>query len=142
MLLVEPPTESGTDDYKVGPGKPPRNRQFGQPEGNPRNNGGMPKGYQSARKLLRKAACDPSWTPDTPLGEIVQNAIQEAKVGKASDALSVMDFHDGDRKEAPESATPAKQHYTPEQRRMAMIAMLRAEGFEKQAKELEEQSDA
>ena len=36
------PTEQG-DDYKVGPGHPPKNRQFGQPEGNPRHNGSWHK---------------------------------------------------------------------------------------------------
>lgn len=36
------PTEQG-DDYKVGPGHPPRERQFGQPNGNPRHNGSWHK---------------------------------------------------------------------------------------------------
>lgn len=36
------PTEQG-DDYRVGPGHPPRERQFGQPNGNPRHNGSWHK---------------------------------------------------------------------------------------------------
>lgn len=41
-LNVKNPTEQG-DDYKVGPGRPPRERQFGQPNGNPRHNGSWHK---------------------------------------------------------------------------------------------------
>jgi uncharacterized protein with NRDE domain len=35
------PTQQG--DYEVGNKKPPKNRQFGQPEGNPRHNGSWHK---------------------------------------------------------------------------------------------------
>ena len=35
------PTQQG--DYEVGNKKPPKNRQFGQPEGNPRHNGAWHK---------------------------------------------------------------------------------------------------
>ncbi len=31
--------DSGKNDYAVGKGKPPKNRQFGQPDGNKRGNG-------------------------------------------------------------------------------------------------------
>ena len=33
----------GKGDYEVGYGKPPKNRQFGQPEGNPQHNGSWHK---------------------------------------------------------------------------------------------------
>lgn len=34
---------AGKGDYEVGYGKPPKNRQFGQPEGNPQHNGSWHK---------------------------------------------------------------------------------------------------
>lgn len=34
---------AGKSDYEVGYGKPPKNRQFGQPEGNPQHNGSWHK---------------------------------------------------------------------------------------------------
>lgn len=34
---------AGKDDYEVGYGKPPKNRQFGQPDGNKRHNGSWHK---------------------------------------------------------------------------------------------------
>lgn len=48
----EVPTDQGTD-YKVGYKKPPKNRQFGQPEGNPRNPGGWVKKDTPRYKLER-----------------------------------------------------------------------------------------
>lgn len=46
------PTDQGTD-YEVGYKKPPKNRQFGQPEGNPRNPGGWVKKDTPRYKLER-----------------------------------------------------------------------------------------
>lgn len=45
------PTEQG--EYKVGPGHPPKERQFGQPNGNPRHNGAWRK-EDTARYKLEK----------------------------------------------------------------------------------------
>lgn len=41
--LEKTPREQGAKDYEVGNKKPPKNRQFGQPEGNPRHNGAWKK---------------------------------------------------------------------------------------------------
>lgn len=41
MTKAKTPTKQG--DYEVGNRKPPKNRQFGQPEGNPRHNGAWKK---------------------------------------------------------------------------------------------------
>lgn len=41
MARTKTPTKQG--DYEVGNKKPPKNRQFGQPEGNPRHNGAWKK---------------------------------------------------------------------------------------------------
>lgn len=41
MPKSKTPTKQG--DYEVGNKKPPKNRQFGQPEGNPRHNGAWRK---------------------------------------------------------------------------------------------------
>lgn len=41
MAKTKLPTKQG--DYEVGNKKPPKNRQFGQPEGNPRHNGAWKK---------------------------------------------------------------------------------------------------
>lgn len=46
------PAKQGKD-YEVGKGKPPKNRQFGQPEGNPRNNGSWKKEDTPRYKLER-----------------------------------------------------------------------------------------
>ena len=45
------PTEQG--EYKVGPGHPPKERQFGKPNGNPRHNGSWKK-EDTARYKLEK----------------------------------------------------------------------------------------
>lgn len=47
------PTKQG--DYEVGNKKPPKNRQFGQPEGNPRHNGAWRK-EDTLRFKLQKIA--------------------------------------------------------------------------------------
>lgn len=41
MAKTKAPTKQG--EYEVGNKKPPKNRQFGQPEGNPRHNGAWKK---------------------------------------------------------------------------------------------------
>lgn len=46
------PTKQGKD-YEVGKGKPPKNRQFGQPEGNHRHNGAWTKEATPRFKLER-----------------------------------------------------------------------------------------
>ena len=46
-------TEQG--EYEVGNKKPPKARQFGQPNGNPRNNGGVPKRFLEIRKEIAPA---------------------------------------------------------------------------------------
>lgn len=51
------PAKQGKD-YEVGKGKPPKNRQFGQPEGNPRNNGSWKKEDTPRYKLERMITMD------------------------------------------------------------------------------------
>lgn len=51
MSKKETPTKQG--DYEIGNKKPPKNRQFGQPEGNPRHNGAWKK-ESTARYKLEK----------------------------------------------------------------------------------------
>jgi hypothetical protein len=51
------PQETGMpqgDDYKIGPGHPPRNRRFGQPGGNPINKKGVPSSAIEVRRLIQK----------------------------------------------------------------------------------------
>src|SRR5690606_30584205 len=48
-----------TEQGKVGYKKPPVNRQFGKPNGNPRNNGGIPKYVREIREEL-KGLLDPN----------------------------------------------------------------------------------
>lgn len=69
------PSNQGQEEYKVGPGHPPKNRQFGQPEGNPRNPGHWKK-EDTARYKLEKMIkmTDAELTeiannPDAPLFE-------------------------------------------------------------------------
>lgn len=50
------PTKQG--DYEVGNKKPPRNRQFGEPEGNPRHNGAWKKEDTLRFKLQQVAKLD------------------------------------------------------------------------------------
>ena len=45
------PADLGKKEYEVGYGKPPKNRQFGQPEGNPGNPGGWKKEDTARYKL-------------------------------------------------------------------------------------------
>ena len=47
------PAEQGEPTYKVGNKRPPKNRQFGQPEGNPRHNGSWRKEDTPRYKLER-----------------------------------------------------------------------------------------
>ena len=47
------PTDQGDKPYKVGNKKPPKERQFGQPNGNPRNPGGWKK-EDTARYMLEQ----------------------------------------------------------------------------------------
>lgn len=51
-------TEQGSE---VGYKKPPKHTQFGQPGGNPRNNGGIPKYVREVREEL-KGLLDPNLT--------------------------------------------------------------------------------
>ena len=51
--LEKTPREQGAKDYEVGNKKPPKNRQFGQPEGNPRHNGSWKKEDTPRYKLER-----------------------------------------------------------------------------------------
>lgn len=51
--LEKSPREQGAKDYEVGNKKPPKNRQFGQPEGNPRHNGAWKKEDTPRYKLER-----------------------------------------------------------------------------------------
>lgn len=53
MSESKSPTKQG--DYEVGDRKPPKNRQFGQPEGNPRHNGAWRK-EDTLRGKLQKVA--------------------------------------------------------------------------------------
>ncbi len=53
MPKAKTPTKQG--DYEVGNKKPPKNRQFGQPEGNPRHNGAWKKEDTLRGKLQRVA---------------------------------------------------------------------------------------
>ena len=55
--MKENRTEQGTVGYK----KPPVNRQFGKPDGNPRNDGGIPKYVREVREEL-KGLLDPNLT--------------------------------------------------------------------------------
>lgn len=61
------PAKQGKD-YEVGKGKPPKNRQFGQPEGNPRNNGAWKKEATPRYKLERMITMS-----DAELQEIIDN---------------------------------------------------------------------
>lgn len=69
--LKKTPREQGTKDYEVGNKKPPKNRQFGQPEGNPRHNGAWKKEDTPRFKLERMITMG-----DAELQEIIddQNA--------------------------------------------------------------------
>lgn len=53
--------ENRTEQGNVGYKKPPVNRQFGKPDGNPRNNGGIPKYVREVREEL-KGLLDPNLT--------------------------------------------------------------------------------
>lgn len=53
MAKTKSPTKQG--DYEVGNKKPPKNRQFGQPEGNPRHNGAWKKEDTLRYKLQQVA---------------------------------------------------------------------------------------
>lgn len=53
--------DNRTEQGKVGYKKPPVNRQFGKPGGNPRNNGGIPKYVREIREEL-KGLLDPNLT--------------------------------------------------------------------------------
>ena len=48
----------GSNDYKVGDRKPPKERQFGQPNGNPRNPGGWRKQDTARYKLEQMLKLD------------------------------------------------------------------------------------
>lgn len=72
---VKTPTKQGEFAYEVGNKKPPKNRQFGQPEGNPRHNGSWKKEDTPRYKLERmitlsseelQAICD---NPEAPAFE-------------------------------------------------------------------------
>lgn len=56
-------TNNATEQATIKAGKggviPPKNRQFGQPNGNPRNNGGVPKYVREIREEL-KGLLDPN----------------------------------------------------------------------------------
>lgn len=56
MSSEKTPTKQG--DYKVGNKKPPVERQFGQPNGNPRNNGAWKKEDTARYKLERMMELD------------------------------------------------------------------------------------
>lgn len=56
--MVNNRTEQGSE---VGYKKPPKHAQFGQPGGNPRNNGGIPKYVREVREEL-KGLLDPNLT--------------------------------------------------------------------------------
>ena len=53
--------ENRTEQGMVGYKKPPINRQFGKPDGNPRNDGGIPKYVREVREEL-KGLLDPNLT--------------------------------------------------------------------------------
>ena len=53
--------ENRTEQGMVGYKKPPVNRQFGKPDGNPRNDGGIPKYVREVREEL-KGLLDPNLT--------------------------------------------------------------------------------
>lgn len=61
------PAKQGKD-YEVGKGKPPKNRQFGQPNGNPRHNGAWSKEATPRFKLERMITMS-----DAELQEIIDN---------------------------------------------------------------------
>lgn len=61
------PAKQGKD-YEVGKGKPPKNRQFGQPEGNPRHNGAWKKEATPRFKLERMITMS-----DAELQEIIDD---------------------------------------------------------------------
>lgn len=79
------PAKQGKD-YEVGKGKPPKNRQFGQPEGNPRHNGAWKKEATPRFKLERMITmCDAELQgiiddPDAPTFEkAMADIIMQAK---------------------------------------------------------------
>lgn len=51
MTETKKPTKQGDVKSEVGYGKPPKNRQFGQPGGNPRHNGAWKKEDTARYKL-------------------------------------------------------------------------------------------
>ncbi len=76
MPKTKAPTKPG--DYEVGNKKPPKNRQFGQPEGNPRHNGAWRKEDTLRYKLqqVSKMTADElqALLDDPNVGEFEKNA--------------------------------------------------------------------
>lgn len=76
MAKTKTPTKQG--DYEVGNKKPPKNRQFGQKEGNPRHNGAWRKEdtlrykLQQVAKMTAIELQDYSTNPEA--GEFEKNA--------------------------------------------------------------------
>lgn len=57
-------TTQGERTEKVGPGHPPKSRQFGQPGGNPRNVRGVPKDALELRRLIKQIGAEKLAMPD------------------------------------------------------------------------------
>lgn len=71
MTKTKAPTKQG--GYEVGNKKPPKNRQFGQPEGNPRHNGAWKKEDTLRYKLQQVAKMT---------AEELQDLLKDPKVGE------------------------------------------------------------
>lgn len=76
MTKAKTPAKQG--DYEVGNKKPPKNRQFGQPEGNPRHNGAWKKEDTLRYKLQQVAKMTTkeleALLHDESVGEFEKNA--------------------------------------------------------------------